>query len=142
MRYLGGGHKKRYRIIDFKRTKTGIPAEVKSIEYDPMKLDLIAPVTGGLHTDQRQVGCPTSNVTHQNQLSGMNEVWPVAAVSIDPGVKGGLWFFDQINASEPRLPGCLDRQFPCDLIEGRRQRDDDVLLIKRIFPVRVIPRGA
>ncbi len=33
MRYLGGGHKKRYRIIDFKRTKTGIPAEVKSIEY-------------------------------------------------------------------------------------------------------------
>ena len=26
MRYLGGGHKKRYRIIDFKRTKTGIPA--------------------------------------------------------------------------------------------------------------------
>ena len=34
-RYIGGGHKKRYRIIDFKRNKFKIPAEVKSIEYDP-----------------------------------------------------------------------------------------------------------
>ena len=42
MRYLGGGHKKRYRIIDFKRTKTGIPAEVKSIEYDPNRTAFIA----------------------------------------------------------------------------------------------------
>ena len=33
MRYLGGGHKKKYRIIDFKRDKFGIPAVVKSIEY-------------------------------------------------------------------------------------------------------------
>jgi large subunit ribosomal protein L2 len=42
MRYIGGGHKKRYRIIDFKRTKTGIPAEVKSIEYDPNRTAFIA----------------------------------------------------------------------------------------------------
>ncbi len=42
MRYLGGGHKKRYRLIDFKRTKTGIPAEVKSIEYDPNRTAFIA----------------------------------------------------------------------------------------------------
>lgn len=35
MRYLGGGHKRKYRIIDFKRTKDAIPATVKSIEYDP-----------------------------------------------------------------------------------------------------------
>ncbi len=42
MRYLGGGHKKRYRIIDFKRTKAGIPAEVKSIEYDPNRTAFIA----------------------------------------------------------------------------------------------------
>jgi large subunit ribosomal protein L2 len=31
MRYTGGGHKQRYRIIDFKRTKEGIPATVKSM---------------------------------------------------------------------------------------------------------------
>ncbi|NQW36096.1 MAG: 50S ribosomal protein L2 [Flavobacteriales bacterium] len=42
MRYLGGGHKKRYRIIDFKRNKNGIPATVKSIEYDPNRTAFIA----------------------------------------------------------------------------------------------------
>ena len=34
-RHIGGGHKRKYRIIDFKRNKDGIPAVVKSIEYDP-----------------------------------------------------------------------------------------------------------
>ena len=42
MRYKGGGHKKRYRIIDFKRNKTGVPAEVMSIEYDPNRTAFIA----------------------------------------------------------------------------------------------------
>ncbi|RAJ14441.1 50S ribosomal protein L2 [Olleya aquimaris] len=41
-RYKGGGHKRRYRIIDFKRTKTGIPAEVASIQYDPNRTAFIA----------------------------------------------------------------------------------------------------
>ena len=42
MRYVGVGHKRKYRIIDFKRNKTGIPAEVKSIEYDPNRTAFIA----------------------------------------------------------------------------------------------------
>jgi len=42
MRYLGGGHKQKYRVIDFKRNKDGIPATVKSIEYDPNRSALIA----------------------------------------------------------------------------------------------------
>ncbi|MEG9328635.1 LSU ribosomal protein L2P [Salinimicrobium catena] len=42
MRYIGGGHKKRYRIIDFKRDKQGIPATVASIEYDPNRTAFIA----------------------------------------------------------------------------------------------------
>ena len=42
MRYIGGGHKKRYRVIDFKREKHGIPATVKSIEYDPNRSSRIA----------------------------------------------------------------------------------------------------
>ena len=42
MRYKGGGHKKRYRIIDFKRNKIGIPGEVMSIEYDPNRTAFIA----------------------------------------------------------------------------------------------------
>jgi len=42
MRYLGGGHKQKYRIIDFKRDKADIPATVKSIEYDPNRTANIA----------------------------------------------------------------------------------------------------
>jgi large subunit ribosomal protein L2 len=42
MRYLGGGHKQRYRIIDFKRDKHEIPSTVKSIEYDPNRTAHIA----------------------------------------------------------------------------------------------------
>ena len=42
MRYKGGGHKRKYRIIDFKRDKFGIPAEVMSIEYDPNRSAFIA----------------------------------------------------------------------------------------------------
>jgi len=45
MRYIGGGHKKRYRIIDFKRDKDNIPAKVHSIEYDPNRTARIALVT-------------------------------------------------------------------------------------------------
>ncbi len=39
---VGGGHKRRFRFIDFKRTKDGIPAVVKSIEYDPNRSARIA----------------------------------------------------------------------------------------------------
>jgi large subunit ribosomal protein L2 len=42
VRFRGGGHKRRYRIIDFKRRKDGIAAEVKSIEYDPNRSARIA----------------------------------------------------------------------------------------------------
>jgi len=42
MRYIGGGHKKKYRIIDFKREKAGVPATVASIEYDPNRTAFIA----------------------------------------------------------------------------------------------------
>jgi len=42
MRYIGGGHKRSYRLIDFKRTRDGIPATVKSIEYDPNRSAFIA----------------------------------------------------------------------------------------------------
>jgi len=42
MRYIGGGHKQKLREIDFKRNKHGIPATVKSIEYDPTRSARIA----------------------------------------------------------------------------------------------------
>ncbi|MCA9908316.1 MAG: 50S ribosomal protein L2, partial [Anaerolineae bacterium] len=42
VRHRGGGHKRRYRIIDFKRDKDGMPATVQSIEYDPNRTAYIA----------------------------------------------------------------------------------------------------
>ena len=44
-RNIGGGHKQKYRIIDFKRDKAGIPATVKTIEYDPNRTAFIALVS-------------------------------------------------------------------------------------------------
>ena len=41
-RYMGGGHKRKIRIIDFKRNKDGVPATVKTIEYDPNRSARIA----------------------------------------------------------------------------------------------------
>src|SRR5262247_3904324 len=41
-RHQGGGHKRRYRMIDFKRTKDGVPAKVAAIEYDPNRSARIA----------------------------------------------------------------------------------------------------
>ena len=42
MRYIGGGHRKVIRIVDFKRNKDGVPAVVKTIEYDPNRSARIA----------------------------------------------------------------------------------------------------
>jgi large subunit ribosomal protein L2 len=45
VRFRGGGHKQRYRKIDFKRKKTGVPATVSTIEYDPNRTARIALLT-------------------------------------------------------------------------------------------------
>ncbi len=42
VRHRGGGHKRRYRVIDFRRDKIGIPAKVAAIEYDPNRSANIA----------------------------------------------------------------------------------------------------
>src|SRR5512147_683426 len=42
VRHRGGGHKRHYRIVDFKRDKAGIPAKVATIEYDPNRSARIA----------------------------------------------------------------------------------------------------
>ena len=42
MRYIGGGHKKKYRVIDFKRNKKGMDATVRTVEYDPNRTSFIA----------------------------------------------------------------------------------------------------
>ncbi|SHH28006.1 50S ribosomal protein L2 [Winogradskyella jejuensis] len=75
MRYIGGGHKKKYRIIDFKRNKTGIPAEVKSIEYDPNRTAFIA-LLNYQDGEKRYVIAQNGLQVGQNIVSGQNGVAP------------------------------------------------------------------
>ena len=68
-RHIGGGHKKRYRIIDFKRNKFDVAAEVKTIEYDPNRSAFIALVE---YTDgeKRYIIAPNGLKVGQNIISG------------------------------------------------------------------------
>ena len=70
-RYIGGGHKKRYRVIDFKRNKFNIPAEVKSIEYDPNRTAFIA-LTEFEDGDKRYIIAPSGLKIGQSVVSGKN----------------------------------------------------------------------
>ena len=69
MRYLGGGHKKRYRAIDFKRDKDGVAATVKSIEYDPNRSGRIALLVYE-DGEKRYILAPSGLKVGQKLLSG------------------------------------------------------------------------
>ncbi|MFD1063875.1 50S ribosomal protein L2 [Winogradskyella litorisediminis] len=75
MRYIGGGHKKKYRIIDFKRNKPGIPAEVKSIEYDPNRTAFIA-LLNYQDGEKRYVIAQNGLQVGQNIVSGETGIAP------------------------------------------------------------------
>lgn len=84
VRHRGGGHKRKFRVIDFKRNKDGIPARVASIEYDPnrsaniallyyqdgLKTYILAP--NGLHVDQMVVSGPDADIKVGNALPIQN----------------------------------------------------------------------
>jgi large subunit ribosomal protein L2 len=81
MRHQGGGHKRRYRIIDFKRNKTDIPAKVVAIEYDPnrscrialicytdgIKAYIIAPL--GLNVGDQIISSDSADIKVGNSLT-------------------------------------------------------------------------
>ena len=75
MRHIGGGHKKKYRIIDFKRNKAGIPAEVKSIEYDPNRTAFIA-LLNYQDGEKRYIIAQNGLQVGQNVVSGETGVAP------------------------------------------------------------------
>ncbi|MBN2373460.1 50S ribosomal protein L2 [bacterium] len=68
-RHKGGGHKRRYRIIDFKREKDGVPAKVVSIEYDPNRSSRIA-LLHYIDGEKRYILAPTGLKIGQMVLSG------------------------------------------------------------------------
>ena len=69
MRYMGGGHKKRYRIVDFKRNKVGVPATVATIEYDPNRTAFIA-LVNYQDGEKRYVTAQNGLQVGQNIVSG------------------------------------------------------------------------
>ncbi len=69
MRYIGGGHKQRYRVIDFKRNKDNIPATVKTIEYDPNRSARIA-LLFYADGEKRYMIAPNGLVVGQTVMSG------------------------------------------------------------------------
>lgn len=102
MRHHGGGHKRRYRIIDFARTKVDIPATVASIEYDPNrscriallnyidgeKRYIISPV--GLTVGDKVIASASADIKPGNnlQLKDMPTGTTIHNVELRPG-KGG-----------------------------------------------------
>ncbi|MES2730281.1 MAG: 50S ribosomal protein L2 [Bacteroidota bacterium] len=74
MRYIGGGHKRRYRIIDFKRDKANVAAIVQSVEYDPNRTARIA-LLEYADGEKRYIIAPQGISVGQTVISG-TEVAP------------------------------------------------------------------
>ncbi|MGP8216371.1 MAG: 50S ribosomal protein L2 [Bacteroidia bacterium] len=69
MRYIGGGHKQRFREIDFKRDKFDVPATVQTIEYDPNRTARIA-LLNYADGEKRYIIAPTGLKVGQKIISG------------------------------------------------------------------------
>jgi len=76
MRRRGGGHKRRYRVIDFKRNKIGVPGKVASVEYDPNRSAFIALVVYA-DGDKRYILAPAGLVAGASVVAG-----PDAPISV------------------------------------------------------------
>ncbi len=70
-RHLGGGHKRRYRVVDFKRNKVSVPAKVASIEYDPNRSARIA-LLHYIDGEKRYILAPKGVKVGDEILSGEN----------------------------------------------------------------------
>jgi large subunit ribosomal protein L2 len=68
-RFRGGGHKKAYRLIDFRRDKSGIPAKVAAIEYDPNRSARIA-LLHYRDGEKRYILCPLGLTVGRTVMSG------------------------------------------------------------------------
>ncbi len=104
VRHRGGGHKRRYRLIDFKRDKVNIPARVESIEYDPNRSARIALVVYadgerryivaplGLRVDDTIMSGPNAEVRVGNSLPirGIPVGSLIHNVELEPGRGGQL----------------------------------------------------
>ncbi len=83
VRHRGGGHKKRYRVIDFLRDKTGVPARVQAIEYDPNRTARIA-LLAYADGEKRYILAPTGISVGDTLMSGPDaEIRPGNAMPLE-----------------------------------------------------------
>jgi large subunit ribosomal protein L2 len=138
-RHQGGGHKRRYRVIDFKRTKDGVPAKVAAIEYDPnrsariallhyldgAKAYILAParirvgdvVSSGPDADIAPGNClplaniPTGTTIHNVELNPGRggQLGRSAGTAIQLVAKEGKWATLRLPSSEMRMVPVLSR---------------------------------
>lgn len=119
MRYIGGGHKRRYRVIDLKRDKFGIPAKVSTIEYDPNRSARVALLVYA-DGEKRYMLAPNGLQVGQTVLSAKSGIPPevgntlplseiplgtvVHNIELHPGKGGSIarsaGTFAQLNARE------------------------------------------
>lgn len=103
-RFRGGGNKRRYRLVDFKRTRDGIPATVKSVEYDPnrtanialicyadgVKAYILAPI--GLKVGMKVMSGPTAEIKPGNtlQIKDIPVGVEIHNIEMEPGLGGKM----------------------------------------------------
>ena len=75
VKYIGGGHKKKYRLIDFKRDKFNVEGEIVSIEYDPNRSSFIALVKYS-DGEKRYIVAQSGLQVGQKVLSGVDNISP------------------------------------------------------------------
>src|SRR5215510_8106644 len=110
-RFMGGGHKRLFRIIDFRRDKTGIPAQVASIEYDPNRTARIALLhyadgekryilaPRGMQQGDRVENGPTADIKPGNNLALRNIPVGTTIHSVELRPGGGAKFARSAGAS-------------------------------------------
>ncbi len=84
VRHQGGGHKKLYRVVDFKFDKVGIPAKVETIEYDPYRSAFIALVC--YKDGERRYVLAHTEMQVGNEIIVSNEAKPVAGNRMEIGL--------------------------------------------------------
>ncbi len=108
-RFIGGGHKQAYRVIDFKRDKAGIPAVVAAIEYDPNRSARIA-LLNYADGEKRYILQPDGlKVGHEDHVrpDGRHPDRQCAAAEEHPGRHGGAQH--RTEARQGRADGALGR---------------------------------
>ena len=127
-RHQGGGNKQRYRIIDFRRNKDGVPAKVAHIEYDPNRSARIA-LLHYADGEKRYILAPQGVEVGDRLMSGPDaEIRPGNALPLRNIPVGTVLHADRAQARRRREDGALGRhQRPADG-EGGREGDDPAAL--------------